>query len=266
MEQSQPVGKMTSRKEGRVGTLIFDNPARHNAVSLEMWEAARGILLDFAADPGIRVVVLTGAGGKAFVSGADISKFEDERATREAVLRYNATTEGVYSTIATFPKPTLAQIQGYCLGGGLNLAVCCDLRFCSTGSKFALPAAKLGLGYGYAGLKRYIDTIGPSHTKDIFFSARQLGADEAFSMGLVDRVLPDLELAPFVKEYAEGIASNAPLTVGALKQIAVEVLKPESERDLARMADLVARCFASEDYVEGRRAFLEKRKPIFTGK
>lgn len=258
--------KIYGSREGAVGHVVFNNPAKLNAVSLDMWDAFVGLLKDYENDPKVRCVVVSGAGGKAFVSGADISKFEDERATREAVLRYNATTEGVYSTIATFPKPTLAQIQGYCLGGGLNLAVCCDLRFCSTGSKFALPAAKLGLGYGYAGLKRYIDTIGPSHTKDIFFSARQLGADEAFSMGLVDRVLPDLELAPFVKEYAEGIASNAPLTVGALKQIAVEVLKPESERDLARMADLVARCFASEDYVEGRRAFLEKRKPIFTGK
>jgi enoyl-CoA hydratase len=266
VESTQPAGKMTSRKDGRVGTLVFDNPARHNAVSLDMWEAAARILKDFADDDEVRVVVLTGAGGKAFVSGADISKFENERATRDAVLRYNATTEGVYSTIATFAKPTIAQIQGYCIGGGLNLAVCCDLRFCSTGSKFALPAAKLGLGYGYAGLKRYIDTIGPSHTKDIFFSARQLGAEEAFSMGLVNRVLPDAELASFVKEYAETIGANAPLTVGSLKQIAVEALKPESERDLARLADLVARCFASEDYVEGRRAFLEKRKPAFTGK
>ena len=263
---TKAAGKMTSRKDGRVGTLVFDNPARHNAVSLEMWEAAARILQDFAADDEVRVVVLTGAGGKAFVSGADISKFEDERRTREAVLRYNTTTEGVYSTIARFPKPTIAQIQGYCIGGGLNLAVCCDLRFCSTGSRFALPAAKLGLGYGYAGLKRYIDTIGPSYTKDIFFSGRQFGADEATPMGLVNRVLPDAELAPFVKEYAEAIAANAPLTITALKQIAVEVLKPESERDLARMADLVARCFASDDYVEGRRAFLEKRKPVFTGK
>jgi len=157
-------------------------------------------------------------------------------------------------------------IQGYCLGGGLNLAVCCDLRFCSEGSRFGLPAAKLGLGYGYPGLKRFIDTIGPAHTKDIFFSARQFGAAEALTMGLVNRVLPDSELASSVEEYAGTVAANAPLTVDAIKQISLEVLKPESERDLERAAQLVARCFASQDYVEGRRAFLEKRKPVFTGK
>jgi enoyl-CoA hydratase len=258
--------KMLARKDGRVGTMTFNNPERHNAVSLEMWQAAAKILEDFAADDQVRVVVLTGAGGKSFVSGADISKFEDERASREAVERYNAATEKVYSTVATYPKPTIAMIQGYCLGGGLNLAVCCDLRFCSEGSRFGLPAAKLGLGYGYPGLKRFIDTIGPAHTKDIFFSARQFGAAEALTMGLVNRVLPDSELASSVEEYAGTVAANAPLTVDAIKQISLEVLKPESERNLERAAQLVARCFASQDYVEGRRAFLEKRKPVFTGK
>jgi enoyl-CoA hydratase/carnithine racemase len=258
--------KMLARKDGHVGTMIFNNPERHNAVSLEMWQSARTILDDFAADDEIRVIVLTGAGGKAFVSGADISKFEDERATREAVERYNAAVEKVYSGVAALPKPTIAMIQGYCLGGGLNLAVCCDLRFCSEGSRFGLPAAKLGLGYGYPGLKRFIDTIGPANTKDIFFSARQFGAAEALALGIVNRVLPDAELASFVETYARGVAANAPLTVQAVKQISLEVLKPESERDLKRAADLVARCFASADYVEGRRAFLEKRPPAFTGK
>jgi len=261
-----PTEKMLARKEGRVGTLVFNNPERHNAVSLEMWQAAAKMLEDFAGDRDIRVVVLTGAGGKAFVSGADISKFDDERATREAVEIYNATTEKGYSAIATYPKPTIALIQGYCIGGGLNLAIGCDLRFCSEGSRFALPAAKLGLGYGYPGLKRFIDTIGPSHTKDIFFSGRQFGADEALSMGLVNRVLPDAGLASFVKEYADGIAANAPLTIDAIKQISIEVLKPDGERDLKRAADLVALCFASQDYIEGRTAFMEKRKPVFTGR
>ena len=258
--------KMLARKEGRVGTMVFNNPERHNAVSLEMWKAASAILDDFARDDAVRVVILAGAGGKSFVSGADISKFQDERATREAVELYNATTDKVYSGVASYPKPTIAMIQGYCIGGGLNLAVCCDLRFCTEGSRFALPAAKLGLGYPYAGLKRYIDVIGPAHTKDIFFSGRQFGAAEALAMGLVNRVLPDAELATFVKEYADGVAANAPLTVDAIKQISLEVMKPESERDLKRAAELVARCFASQDYVEGRTAFLEKRKPVFTGK
>ena len=258
--------KMLARKEGRVGIMIFNNPERHNAVSLEMWQAATEILDDFGKDDEIRVVVVAGAGGKAFVSGADISKFESERATQTAVERYNTIAQGFYSGLYNFRKPTLAQIQGYCIGGGLNLAICCDLRFCSEGSRFALPAAKLGLGYGYAGLQRFFDTIGPSHTKDIFFSARQFGAAEALAMGVVNKVLPETELAPFVTDYANSIAENAPLTVSAIKQIAIEALKPESERDLERAADLVARCFASEDYIEGRRAFMEKRKPVFTGK
>ncbi len=258
--------KMLARKQGRVGTMIFNNPERHNAVSLEMWEVATRILDDFAKDDGVRVVVVTGAGGKAFVSGADISKFETERATEAAVERYNTIAQGFYSTLYNFAKPSIAQIQGYCIGGGLNLAISCDLRFCTEGSRFALPAAKLGLGYGYAGLKRFFDTIGPSRTKDIFFSGRQFGAAEALSMGVVNKVLPEGDLATFVKDYANAIADNAPLTVSAIKQIAIEALKPESERNLRLTADLVARCFASQDYVEGRRAFMEKRKPVFTGK
>lgn len=258
--------KMLARKDGRVGTLIFNNPERHNAVSLEMWETATRILDEFAKDAQVRVLVVTGAGGKAFVSGADISKFEDERATQTAVERYNATSQGFYSGLYNFPKPTIAQIQGYCIGGGLNLAISCDLRFCTEGSRFGLPAAKLGLGYGYAGLKRFFDTIGPSNTKDIFFSARQFGAAEALAMGVVNKVLPEAELATFVKDYANTVSENAPLTVSAIKQIAIEALKPENERDLKHAADMVARCFASQDYIEGRNAFMEKRKPVFTGK
>jgi enoyl-CoA hydratase len=258
--------KIAVRKEGRVGTLVFNNPERHNAVSLEMWEAASQALESFAGDADVRVLVVTGAGGKAFVSGADISKFESERATQDAVARYNATSQGFYASLYNFPRPTIAQIQGYCIGGGLNLAISCDLRFCTHGSRFGLPAAKLGLGYGYAGLKRFFDTIGPSNTKDIFFSARQFSAAEALAMGVVNKVLPDDALDAFVREYASTIAENAPLTINAIKQIAIEALKPETERDLKLADDLVARCFASQDYVEGRNAFMEKRKPAFTGK
>jgi len=258
--------KIIGRRDGPVGHVVFNNPTKLNAVSLDMWERVHALLTEYADDPTIRAVVVSGAGGKAFISGADISKFESERATRDAVERYNAIGQGFYTALSTFSKPTIAAIQGYCIGGGLNLAIGCDLRFCTEGSRFALPAAKLGLGYGYAGLKRFIDTVGPARTKDIFFSARQFGAAEALAMGVVNRVLPEAELAPFVKEYAGTIAENAPMTIAAVKQASIEALKPESERDLKLVADLVARCFASQDYIEGRHAFMEKRKPKFTGR
>jgi len=257
--------KMLSRKEGGVGYVIFNNPERHNAVSLEMWEACATILDDFVHDPKIRVVVFTGAGGKAFVSGADISKFEKERSSKEAIDRYNVVVDKAYGSIAEFPKPTIAMIRGYCIGGGLGLAVCCDIRICTEGSRFGVPAAKLGLGYGYNGIKRLADVVGPSFTKEVFFTARQFSATEAAGMGLVNRVVADAELEKYVKDYADTIAGNAPLTVDSVKFITAQVYKPESERDLQKCADLVSQCFASKDYTEGRTAFMEKRKPVFTG-
>ncbi len=257
--------KMLQRKEGRVGYMIFNNPERHNAVSLEMWQAAERILDDFRNDDAIRVVVLTGAGGKAFVSGADISKFDDERATMDAIQRYNATTEKIYGGVHQFPKPTIAMIRGYCIGGGLGLAVACDIRICAENARFALPAGKLGLGYGFAGLKRFVDAIGPAFTKEIFFTARQFNAAEALQMQLVNRVIDDGGLEAYVKDYADTIAANAPLTIDSIKYIVGEVLKTESAPNVARCAELVKACFASRDYAEGRQAFMEKRKPAFTG-
>ena len=257
--------KMLSRKEGHVGYMIFNNPERHNAVSLEMWEAASRIMDGFAKDNDVRVVVITGAGGKAFVSGADISKFESERANEEAVARYNEIVGKANDSLYGFPKPTIAMIRGYCIGGGLGLAVCCDLRIASDNSKFAIPAAKLGLGYAFTGIKRLADLVGPSFTKEIFFTARQFDAAEAQMMGLVNRVLPADKLEAYVKDYADTIGGNAPLTVNAVKFIANQTAVDESKRDLKRCGDLVKQCFDSQDYIEGRRAFMEKRKPEFTG-
>jgi enoyl-CoA hydratase len=263
-EMSQ-TDKMLARKEGGVGILTFNNPERHNAVSLEMWEATKRILDGFAADDDVRVVVLTGAGGKAFVSGADISKFASERATLEASRAYNVKSDAAYTSVADFPKPTIAMIKGYCIGGGVGLAVCCDLRICSDNSRFAVPAAKLGLGYGYSGLKRLVDIVGPSFAKEIFYTARQFDAQEALTMGLVNRVVPAADLETYVKSVTDMICANAPLTIKAVKFTVGEMLKDETKRNLARSTELVERCFASRDYTEGRTAFMEKRKPVFTG-
>jgi len=160
MDDVTKTEKMLARKDGRIGYVIFNNPERHNAVSLDMWAATSRILEDFARDDEVRVVVVTGAGGKAFVSGADVSKFESERANLDATKVYNATVEKAYAGLQDFAKPTIAMIQGYCIGGGVGLAVCCDLRVCSDNSRFAVPAAKLGLGYSYAGLRRLVDMVG----------------------------------------------------------------------------------------------------------
>ena len=258
--------KILAEMAGAVGRLTFNNPERHNAMSLEMWEAVADVLADFAAAAEIRVVVVTGAGGQAFVSGADISKFEDERASTEALARYTLATEGAAQALTSIAKPTIAMINGYCLGGGVAVALSCDLRMCSDTSRFAIPAARLGIGYGYAHLRRLVDQVGPAFAKEILFTARHFDAGEALAMGLVNRVVPSAELESAVAEVAESIAENAPLTLAAAKVVVGEVLKDPAERDLEACDRVVGECFDSADYVEGRRAFLEKRQPRFSGR
>lgn len=258
--------KMLARREGAVGHMIFNQPEKRNAVSLSMWERAVEILNDFAADPEIRVVVLSGAGGKAFVSGADISEFEDKRGTAEAQQHYNARTGEVYARIEAFPKPTIAMINGFCIGGGLNLACLCDIRICSDKSQFGMPAARLALGYPFAAIKRLAAIVGIANARDLMFTARRIDADHAARIGLAQQVVPETALEETVAEYAGGIAANAPLTVAAMKFISTQVLADPSDRDLVHCDEMVARCFASDDFKEGRRAFMEKRKPDFQGR
>jgi enoyl-CoA hydratase len=182
------------------------------------------------------------------------------------VAHYNVTVAKANATVAEFPKPTIAMIKGYCIGGGLGLALCCDMRIASENSKFGVPAAKLGLGYAYPGLKRLVDVVGPAFAKEIFYTGRQFDVAEALAMGLINRSVPADDLEGYVKNYADTIAGNAPLTLKAVKFIVGETIKDESKRDLAQADKLVADCFASQDYTEGRTAFMEKRKPVFTGK
>jgi enoyl-CoA hydratase/carnithine racemase len=258
--------RMIANKDGSIGWMQFNNPARHNAVSIDMWQAVPDILAEFERDDAIRVVVLHGAGGKAFVSGADISEFEEKRASAEAVAAYNEISTRASAAIIHFPKPTIAMIQGYCIGGGLALALCCDLRLAADNSRFAVPAAKLGLGYAYDGIKRLIDVVGPSFAKEIFYTARQFDTAEALQMGLVNRVVPAAEIETYVRDTAGMIGGNAPLTIRAVKLNVNEAVKDPGQRDLAAAQAAVDACFASVDYVEGRTAFLEKRKPAFRGR
>jgi enoyl-CoA hydratase len=255
-----------AKKEGSVGWLIFNNPERLNAISYEMWTAMTPALEDFAADPAIRSVVLRGAGDKAFVSGADISQFEAKRGTADAVAEYNANSARAGATLQKLPKPTIAMIRGYCIGGGLGIALGCDLRIATDNSRFAVPAAKLGLGYGYGGLKRLVDVVGPSFAKEIFYTARQFTAQEALAMGLINRMVPDAELESLVRDYTDRIAANAPLTIKAAKLAGDAAAAGAGKADIAVVEKAVEECFNSEDYKEGRRAFLEKRRPKFVGR
>lgn len=258
--------KMIAEKDGPIGRLIFNNPARRNAVSLDMWEAVPRILDDFEGDEGVRVIVVSGAGDKAFISGADISEFAEKRASQEAVTAYNRISESGRRRIEECPKPTIAMIRGYCMGGGAGTALACDLRFADPSARFAIPAARLGLGYGYDGIKKLVGLVGPAYAGEIFYTARQFTAEEALRMGLVNAVLPADALESHVRETCERIAANAPLTIRAAKASVRAAMQDESRRDLELCRRLVEECFASEDYVEGRTAFMEKRKPVFRGR
>ena len=261
-----PTEFMIAEKDGAVGRMIFNNPKRHNAVKLEMWEAIPVILDIFEADDEIKVIVLEGAGERAFVSGADISEFETVRATPEAFKYYEDTTDGATDRIADCPKPTIAMIHGYCIGGGAGIAVACDLRFASPESRFGVPAAKLGVGYRAGGIAKVLDLVGPSFTKEIFFTARQFTAEEALQMGLINRMVEAGLLRSAVADYCDTIAVNAPLTIKAVKQILKELTRKDAGPNWNLCEKLVEDCFGSEDYIEGRRAFMEKRKAVFTGK
>lgn len=253
-------------KRGNAGWITFNDPGRHNAVSFAMWEGIPPALQALAQDPEIRVVVLTGAGERAFVSGANISQFDTLRSGEEAVQAYEKVAEAAQLALYDFEKPTIARIKGYCIGGGLNIALCCDLRVASEDSSFAIPAGKIGLGYRMTAIRNLVMAAGPAHALEIFLTAARYTAVDAQARGLVHKVVEADSLDRALQDYIDQIGANAPLTLLAGKKMIRQMQLLGPNVDMQAMTDLVLACFESQDYREGRRAFAEKRSPVFTGR
>jgi enoyl-CoA hydratase/carnithine racemase len=259
-------GKMLAVKDGGIGFITFNQPEKRNAMSVEMWQGLAEILDDFREDSGVRVVIMNGAGGKAFVSGADISQFEKRRANADAQEEYARLTSGGRARLANFPKPSIAAIQGFCLGGGLAIAMHTDLRIASANSQFGIPAARLGIAYAFDGLRTLVQLVGPAHARMILYTGTRMGAEEAARIGLINKVVPEESLTDTVLELARTIAGNAPLSIAANKLCIDNILKDPADRDLEAIARAGRTCLDSEDYREGRTAFMEKRQPRFQGR
>jgi enoyl-CoA hydratase/carnithine racemase len=253
-------------REGPIGRMVFDHPARRNAVSLAMWGQIPELAAQLDADPDVRVVVLRGAGEDAFVSGADISQFEEARTGNAAALEYENGALRAFAALAQVSKPVIVAIHGFCMGAGMAISLTGDLRIAADDAVFALPAARLGLGYHASGVDALVRLVGPSVAKEIVFTARRYRADQALARGLVNEVVPKAALDARVREVALEIADNAPLTLRSMKRIVRELARPDSERDDAAIRASIDACFDSRDYREGVQAFLAKRKPKFQGR
>src|SRR6516165_525321 len=265
-QKSYADGKILQDVTDGVGVVTFNNPGKRNAMSLDMWEGLGHALTDLRDDEDVRVVILVGAGDKAFVSGADISQFEKTRHNAAASEEYSRRSASQRALLADYPKPTIACIRGFCLGGGMQVAMLADIRLASDNSRFGIPAARLGIAYGYDGLRNLVSLVGPSWARLIMYTGMRIDAAEALRIGLVDRVLPDAELWDATMEIARTISGNAPLAIKAAKITIAQVLKDPAQRDMDAIKQIGIACMDSEDFREGRRAFMEKRKPKFTGR
>ncbi len=258
--------KMKAEKKDGIGWMTFNNPARRNAIGYAMREAILEIIDDFENDPDVRVIVMQGAEDKAFVSGSDISEFAEKRATPGQREIYDALSARVNEAFSNIQKPLIAMIRGFCMGAGVGTALHADIRVAAEGSQFGVPAAKLALGYPFKNMKKIIDLVGPAKTKEIVYTGRRYSGEEALAMGLINQLVPADKLEEVVQELASTIAANAPLTILATKVIVAEAAKDPDDRDIALCDQLVENCMLSEDYKEGRTAFMEKRPPEFKGK
>ena len=259
-------GKMLAAKDDGVGLITFNQPEKRNAMSMEMWTGLGEILDEFREDSAVRVVVMTGAGNKAFVSGADISQFAKNRSNADAQREYDRQTGVGREKLNRFPKPVIARIRGFCLGGGLGIAMSTDLRIAAADSQFGIPAARLSIAYAPEAVRKLIDLVGPAHARMILYTARRIDAAEAERIGLVNKMVPDEELTDYVLDLARTIADNAPLSVAASKLTINEMLKDESQRNMGAIGEQMELCFNSADYREGRTAFMEKRAPLWQGR
>jgi len=264
-QKSYADGKILQDAADGVGVITFNNPAKRNAMSLDMWEGLGQALTELRDDPDVRVVVLVGAGDQAFVSGADISQFEKTRHNAQASEEYARHSAAQRALLADYPKPTIACIRGFCLGGGMLVAMLADIRVAAADSQFGIPAAKLGIAYGYDGLRHLVSLVGPSWARLLLYTGMRIDSAEALRIGLVDRVLPDDEFWDATMEIARTIASNAPLAIQAAKITIAQILKDPADRDMDAIRNIGIACMDSEDFREGRRAFMEKRKPRFKG-
>ncbi len=265
-DKSHADGKILQSVTDGVGVITFNNPEKRNAMSLEMWEGLGTALTELRDNPDVRVVIMVGAGDKAFVSGADISQFEKTRHNAEASEEYSRRSAAQRALLADYPKPTIACIRGFCLGGGLQVAMLADIRIASDNSQFGIPAAKLSIAYGYDGLRNLVSLVGPSWARLIMYTGMRIDSTEALRIGLVDRVIPDAGLWNATMEIAITISGNAPLAIKAAKITIAQVLKDPGQRDMDAIKEIGIACMDSEDFREGRRAFMEKRKPKFSGR
>jgi enoyl-CoA hydratase/carnithine racemase len=259
-------GRILVRKQDGIGWITINQPEKRNAIALAMWDAIAAAATDFAADDAVRVVVMHGAGGKAFASGADISEFDRVRSDAAAQDAYGRRSAAARLALEGMRKPLIAMIQGFCIGGGYATALMADMRIASNDSRFGIPAAKLGIAYGYESLEKLTALVGPAIAKEILFTGRQLDAAEALAFGLVNRVVAPEALESVVIALAQQIAANAPLSIKASKLAIDQIAGDPSRRD-RQVVELANRaCFDSQDYAEGRRAFKEKRAPEFMGR